>query len=191
MAKELEILFNSKARPKILQLFFQNEDYLFSSKDVTRRCQINSNIARSELEKLRKINLLERKKQKKKPFYILNNKFSFFNELKAMIQSAPIMSLREIKKTFEKIPHIKLFLVSGTLLQEKKSPVDILVVGDGVSNSKVSRAIRKTESNTGKELQWSLMTEKEFEYRSQINDRFLKDILSHRHKKIIEKIKVK
>lgn len=191
MAKELETLFNSKARPKILQLFFQNDDYFFTTKDVAKRCQVNRNIAKKEIEKLKKINLLEQKKQKKKKFYILNKKFPFLNELKAMLSSAPIISLREIKKVFEKIPRIKLFLASGVLLQEKKSPIDILVVGDNLPTSKISKAIRKIESNIGKELQWTLMTQKEFEYRFQINDRFLKDILNHRYKKIIEKLKIK
>lgn len=191
MARELEVLFNSKARPKILQLFFQNEEKVFCVRDVSKRCQVSRNIVKRELEKLMKINLLERKKQKKKNFYILNNKFLFFNELKAMILSAPIISLREIKKVFERIPKVKLLLVSGVLLQEKKSPVDILIIGDSLPTSRISKFIKRIESNIGKELQWTIMNQKEFEYRFQINDRFIKDIFSTRHKKIIEKIKIK
>ncbi len=191
MAKELEILFNSKSLPKVLQLFFQNQDHIFSAKEVAKRCQLNINTTKKELEKLKKINLLEQKKQKKQKYYLLNSKFSFLNELKAMVLSAPTFSLNEIKKSFERISKIKLLLVSGFFLQENKSPVDFLIVGDGVSGFKISKIIRKIESNTGKELRWGLMTEKEFDYRFQINDRFLRDILSHRHKKIIEKKKIK
>ena len=51
MARELEVLFNSKAMPKILNLFFQNEERGFRVKEVAKRCQIHSKTVKKELEK--------------------------------------------------------------------------------------------------------------------------------------------
>lgn len=189
MAKELEILFDSKARPKVLNLFFQNPETAFSSKEVAKKSQIDSRVARKELERLRKIKLLLRKKQKKHFFYILNPKSPILEELRSLVMSTVPISFREVKKIFARVPRIKLLFVSGFFLEEKRSPVDVLIVGDNISRAKISKAIKNIESHTGKELRWTSMNLKEFNYRFQINDRFLNDILSRKNKIIINKIK--
>lgn len=189
MAKELETLFDSKARPKILNLFFQNPEEVFSSKDVAKKCQITPTLAKKELEKLQKIRLLLRQKQKKFVLYNLNPKFPFLRELREMITSASPVSFEETKKVFKNIPRLKLMFVSGEFLKESRSPVDILLVGNNIPQSKISKAVQKVESEAGKDLRWASMNLKEFNYRSNINDRFLSDILTHKHKIILNKIK--
>ena len=150
MAKELQILFESKAKPRILNLFFQNPEKFFETKEVAKRCNINSRVVKKELEKFKNIKLLERKRQKKQTIYSIDPRFPFLGELKAMVLSASPVSSKEIERVFQKIPRIKLLLASGAFLQEKKSPTDILIVGNNVTKSKVSAAIRKIESNTRK-----------------------------------------
>jgi hypothetical protein len=189
MAKELEKLFDSKARPKVLNLFFQNPEAAFKSKEVAKKSQIDSRVARKEMEKMRKIKLLLRKKQKKQFFYSLNPKFPFLEELKSLVMSTAPISFREVKKIFARVPRIKLLFVSGSFVEEKRSPVDVLIVGDNISRSKISKAIKNIESYTGRDLRWTSMNLKEFNYRFHINDRFLNDILSHKNKIIINKIK--
>jgi DNA-binding transcriptional regulator YhcF (GntR family) len=189
MSQELEVLFNSKGRPKVLKLFFQNQATLFSVKDVAKKSQITPATAKKELEQLRRIKLLERKKQKRNIFYELNNAFPFLNELKTMVLSAPPISASEIKRMFEKLPRVKLFVMAGKLLREKKSPVDFLIVGDNIPKSKAAQIVRKIESNVGREMEWSLMPTEEYKYRYQINDRFIRDIFGYRHKMLIDRLK--
>jgi len=51
--EELEILFGSKIRPRILKLFFQNEGEIFDAREIAGRCQINISTVKKELEKLK------------------------------------------------------------------------------------------------------------------------------------------
>ena len=189
MPKELEALFNSKVRPKILKTFFQNEKALFSLKEIAKRCQIPKKITKKELERLRKIKLFQVKIQKRKRFYSLNPKFLFLSEIRAMIFRMFPLYLADLKSFFRKDKKIKLLVASGIFLQEKKSPADLLFVEDKIKKSRISRKIKKLESEIGKDIKWTLLSGEEFEYRLKMNDRFLRDIFDHAHKKIIDKLK--
>lgn len=190
MSKELENLFESKAKPRILNFFFQNPEKDFDAKEIAKKCNINIRVARKELDKLHKIKILLRRKQKKKTIYNINSKFPYLVELKTLILCASPVSSKDVERAFEKIPRIKLLLISGIFMQDKKPSTDILIAGDNIPRSKVLNAIKKIESNTGKEIQWTLMSQEEFDYRYKINDRFIKNIFNHRHKKIIDKLKL-
>ncbi len=191
MPRELEVLFNSKTIPKILNLFFRNEQQSFEVKEVAKRCQIHPRIAKKELEKLRRINLFQRKKEKNKYFYLLNPKFSFLNELRTIIVHSSPLSLKELTSILKKIRGIKLAVVSGIFLKGKRpSGADLLIVGDRIQKSKVSRAIKRIESQMGKEINWCLMTTEEFKYRTEMNDKFLRDIFDFAHRKIIDKLNI-
>jgi len=190
MPKELEILLGSKARPKIMKLFFQNEGTFFNLREVSKRCQVSKKVVQKELQKLRKIRFLQVKIQKRKKFYSLNPKFLFLNEIRTMISRLSPLYLTNLRSFFKKDSKIKLLIASGVFLQERKSAADLLIVGDKIKKSKIARVIKNLEGEVGKEIRWSLMTREEFDYRIKIQDRFLKDIFDHGHKKIIDKLKV-
>ena len=82
-------------------------------------------------------------------------------------------------------------ICSGMFLKEVKSPIDLLVVGSKIKKSEISRTIKKIEGDVGKEIKWSLMAVEEFNYRFEMNDRFLKEIFDHAHKKIIDRLNIK
>lgn len=188
MSKELEILFNSKVRPKILKLFFQNEDKVFNPKEVAKRCRLPQKIAKKEIEKLQKIRLLRRRTQRKRHFYSLNPNFLFLNEIQAILLKISPLYFKELKSLFKEDKKLKLVIISGVFCQEKKSPIDLLVVGEKVERSNISRKVRKIEQDLGKEINWTVMTVEEFEYRTKMQDRFLRDIFDHTYKKIIDRL---
>ncbi len=199
--EELELLFGSKIRPRVLKLFFQNEGEFFDAKEIAKRCQVNINTVKKELDKLKKINLLQKKSHKEKTkviagspqskyFYGLNPKFSLLSELRGLILAGPVVPLKDITTIFKKEAGVQLVVISGVLLKEEKAPVDILIISKKPKKAKMLKLIKKIESQAGKEIRWALMTVEEFNYRFEINDRFLKDIFTHQHKKIIDKIGV-
>ena len=190
MNDELEVLFDSKTKPKVLKLFFQNEGVFFNLKEVSKKCQVSRDKAKREVRSLQKIKLLQVKTQKGKKIFSLNPKFIFLNEIRSMIFRASPLYLGDLKKLFRKDKKIKLVAVSGVFLQEERSPVDILIVGDRIKKSRLSPIIKKLESEVGKEIKWSLMPQEEFDYRFKMHDRFLKDVFDHAHKRIIDKLKI-
>lgn len=195
--EELEALFSSKARPRILRLFLQNEEQSFNVKEIAKKCQLTQDSVKKELARLKKINLIQKKsfnkdnnQKKEKNFYILNQKFPLINELRSLLLDTPFFSQKELTSLFKKETGLQLVIITGIFLKENRSPVDLLIVSKKQKNSKILRLIKKIESQVGKEIRWSLMTIDEFNYRFGMNDRFLKDIFDHPHKNIIDKIGV-
>lgn len=189
--KELEILFDSKIRPKILNFFFQNLEGRFTLKELSKKLQQSSRTLKREIDKLLKIKIISKKKEKKETYYFVNLKWPYLEQLRSFIVNASPISLGDVKKILDRIPRVKILIISGCFLEDRKAPTDILIVGDNVPMLKISKAIKKIESETGKEIRWTVMNLNEFEYRFQINDRFLKDIFSQKYKIIVNKIKWK
>ena len=61
-----------------------------------------------------------------------------------------------------------------------------MIVGD-VNQTKLTKYIADLEKQEGKELRFTVMPYKEFQYRLQVNDRFLSLILSSKKQVIVDK----
>lgn len=57
----LELLFDSRARVKILKFLFRNAGLAFNAKDVSSRVQERPSVVRKEIKKLLEIGLLKQK----------------------------------------------------------------------------------------------------------------------------------
>lgn len=190
MNNALEILFDSKARPKILRYLFQNKEESLNLREIIIKCQVERAKAKSELKKFKKIKLILEKKQKGKVFFVIDQKFPFLNELRSLLLSIFPVSIKELKTLFAKIPQVKLLIASGIFTGEAKSPVDILIVFSRVQKPQISKLIRKIESIAGKEIRWCQISLDEFKYREEMRDKFLRDIFENRHQRVIDKLRL-
>jgi len=184
--RELEILFSSKARPRLLRFFFLNDKNEFSIKEIKEKTGIGTLTLKRELNLLFKAHFLKKKRKNKGIFFFLNKEFSFFDEFKKIFFKFSPLSFEKIKKMF-KSQNLYLLVVAGEFLSEEKSPVDLLIVGKKRSAPK--KIIKKIEQIYGKEIRWAYLTKKEFDYRFQMRDKFLRDIFDFSHKILIKKEK--
>jgi hypothetical protein len=86
----------------------------------------------------------------------------------------------EILKKRTKIGNIKFAFLSGRLargLTPKADRVDLLVVGD-LNLNNLASLVREQESKLGREINYSVMTKEEFDFRKKRRDPFLLGILS-------------
>lgn len=81
-------------------------------------------------------------------------------------------------------------VLSGVFLDEPhtQSRADIVVVGDNLKRTAIESAIRSIEKQIGRELTYSVLTTKDFKYRVDMRDKFIRDVLDFPHKKIINKL---
>ncbi len=182
----LEQLFDSSIRVRILRVFLRNPDKSFQSKKVAKFLGLDSGRALKHLKNLQKIGFLKSKTLKSKKNYLVNPKFIFYSDLKNLVlKSTPsLLNPEQIKR----LGRIKLALISGIFLQDETAKIDFLLVGDKISSSKVKKFIKKLETEMGTEIRYTLMSGKEFSYRFDMRDRFLREILDKRHIKVINKI---
>lgn len=190
---------------RILRLFMQNPEHLFTFHEITERSRIKPGAAKKELYKLLKISLIKKKsgkvrleskkgkryaiRSKKTDFFGVNTDFDYLKELKELVIKSSIASRQKLLRSLRGLGNVKLAILTGTFMNnDPASRTDILIVGDSVPKRKLDNFLQKTESELGKSIQYTVMDIDEFKYRTNMYDRFLRDILEYPHEKLINKL---
>jgi len=206
MGQLLEKLFESVPKIKILRTFLRNPEENFTFSELQKRTQVKSQALKSELTKLNNIDLIQDKivtrkeeltvrkkvkikKYKAKVFYV-NPEFRLLTELRNLIARDSITSHKKIAQEIRSLGNVKLAVISGIFLDSERSRTDLLVVGDNIKRQRFERFLSQVESEIGRTLQYTIMNSKEFEYRRDMYDRFLRDILEYPHQKLINKLEI-
>ncbi|MFA6296107.1 MAG: winged helix-turn-helix domain-containing protein [Patescibacteria group bacterium] len=187
MKNVLEKLFGSKTRVKILSLFVKNQNSSFYVREITRKLQERINSIRRELENLTNVGLLKTFDKDQKKFYKLNKESIIIEELSSLILKANIVPKEKVADEIKKIKSIDFAALSG-IFTRSDSRVDILIIGDNVEKNKLVKIINELEKQQGQELNYTVMSKKEFDYRKKIDDRFLNSILDKKHKVLVDKL---
>lgn len=206
MAEQLlEKLFESIPKVRILRLFMQNSEHLFTFKEITDRSRIKPRMAKKELQKLLKIGLIKNRsgkirledkkgkkhivRYKKMDFYGVSPDFDFLKELKDLVIKSSVTSHKKLLRSLRGLGNVKLAVLSGMFVNnDPTSRTDLLIVGDNIPKRKLDNFLLRTESELGKSIHYTLMDLDEFKYRLNMYDRFLRDILEYPHEKLINKL---
>ncbi len=186
----LDALFDSPIRVRLLKLFLFNPDRNFDGKTVAELLNATPGLVKKHLEKLSETRFIVLKKVSGKQIFKTNKSFVFYEELKELIAKASPASKEKMLKRLKGFGGIKLAVLSGIFFNLDNSHADLLVVGDNVKSSKFDRFLKELEAEVGREINCALMTVKEFNYRYNMYDRFVRDILDFKHEKLINKLKV-
>jgi len=188
MSETLDSLFGSKAKTRLLRFFLLNSEGEYSIAEVAKKNMLVATRIRSEMNELKKIKFVVEHVKKGKKTYVLNQGFHFINELRSLFakstSSPQCNSLARVKH----IGDVKLALISGIFLNYPKSKVDMMLVANNVSRSKLKNLMGSLEAEVGKEVSFMLLTSDEFKYRLDMLDRFLLDFLEAPHEELVNKI---
>lgn len=188
MSEILSSLFGSKERVRLLRFFLQNPDQPYEFADIVKKNMINSSKTRSELSNLEKIKFIIKRTKKGKNSYEMNQYFSFYPELKALIVKSNVFPQCKSLGNISKIGNVKLACISGVFINYPKSRADMILVGDGISKAKLRNLMNNLEAEIGKEINFVLMTLDEFKYRLNMLDKFILEFLEGPNEEIINKI---
>ncbi len=192
-----EQLFGSKTRVKLLSLFYNNPDRPFYVREITRKIDEQINSVRRELQNLLNIGIVRSVSQSNRLYYEVNPKYKFHKELQSIFQQIPAKS-KEIKQTKEedqilksmqKAGNVRLAFLTGAFVRGSNQMIDIFIVGD-MNKSQLSRVVSDLEKEMNRELNYTSMTIEDFDYRRNLNDRFLTDILDENKIVLADKIGV-
>jgi hypothetical protein len=124
----------------------------------------------------------------KQKAYFLNSKYSFYDELKWLVVKSNIYPQCEQLNRVKNLGDVKLALVSGIFINNKKSKTDLLLVVDNLSRAKLGHLIKELEAEMGREINYSLMNLEEFKYRLKMFDKFVLEILEQPHEVIVNEV---
>lgn len=169
----------SKSRIKVMAVFLAHPDEMFHVRELVRRTGDEINAVRRELAYLEKNGVLQKEARANRVYYSLNKNYSFYYDLIRL--SGKLSGLgADILKNRNKLGKIKYAMFSGRFLKGmKKSPedVDFIIVGDVVI-PEIALLVRNEEARRGAEINYTVMTEDEFNFRKTRHDPFLEKILT-------------
>jgi len=164
----------SKARRKILQLFFHNPNESFYLRRIVREVNEEVNAVKRELDILFSERVLHRERRLNKVFYYLNKNYLLYDEfLRIFCKSSNLALL--IQKNISKLGKIKYIALSmkfpkKTLIKEDE--IYLLFVGVVVVPEVVS-TVSEVEKEFGREINYTVMNDEEFNFRKKNNDPFI------------------
>lgn len=196
----LEQLFGSRTRWKLLKLFLSQPDDQFFVRELERIIDEKLNSVRRELANLEQLGVIHEvparpdleeegtpsggRQQRK--FYQANPNFVLFREMKEMIKKSWLIAERSLVERVADLGNISYMLLTGRFVGDEKSETDILIIGS-VDKSKLAQFMGGVAKNLGEGINYTLMTQSEYDYRMAVTDRFLYGILEREYITVIDK----
>ena len=170
----LHHIIPSKARRKILQLFFHDPQESHYLREIVREVDEEVNAVKRELDILTEGKVLHREKRLNKVFYSLNKNYIYYDEfLRIFSKTLPLSE--QIYKNISKIGKVKYISFSIKFIkniQIKEEDIYILIVGIIVV-PEITSIVAEGERKYGREIHYTVMTEDEFTFRKKNNDPFI------------------
>jgi hypothetical protein len=174
----LQDLFVSRVRVKLVEIFFSAPDEIFYVRQLVRKTQEEINAVRRELAHLEKIGLLTKEARANRLYYGLRKDYLFFNELLRLVAKTTGLGQAIISQR-NKIGKVKFVMLSGRFalrLPLRADEVDLLLVGEIVLPG-VAAIVKQFEGMLGREINYTAMTQEEFDFRKKRRDPFILNIL--------------
>lgn len=175
-------LFTSRVRIKILNIFLPQPEEMFYVRQVTRMVGEEVNAVRRELERMKAIGLLTTEQRANRLYYRVRKDFPFYYDLLRIVGRTTGIA-QVVMNQGEKIGKIKYFLLATRFVQNipaGANEIDMLLVGR-ITLDVLQGLIRDYEQKRGHEVNYTVMTEDEFQFRKQRNDAFVRSILTQPH----------
>ncbi|MEJ2348039.1 MAG: hypothetical protein P8Y17_02450 [Patescibacteria group bacterium] len=177
---DLSDIITSKVRIKVLELFLSDITEMYHVRGIAREIKEEINAVRRELERLEKAGILKKEPRGNRLYYWPRNDYPFYGDLLSMVTKTTGLGAAIIESK-NKLGKISFLMFSGKFARrktrKKDEEVDILVVGE-VELSELANLIRVEESKRNKEINYTVMSREEFEFRKKRRDPFLLSILS-------------
>jgi len=175
----LKDLITSDVRVKILILFLSNPKDGLHVREITRRVGTEINAVRRELERFLKAGILKRESLGNRVYYRFRSDYPFESDLLSTFDKEYGLSSK-ILDNAKDLGKIVFGLLSLDFLRGREvsqGNIDLLIVG-AVDLKFLRGIIEKYQEKIGREINYSVMAEDEFEFRKKRMDSFIIKVLS-------------
>jgi len=177
---ELADIITAKVRIKIIELFLSNIEEMYHVRGVVREVKEEINAVRRELDRLEKAGFLQKEARGNRVYFWVKKDYPFFGDLLSMVSKSTGIG-GELIASKNKLGKISFVMFSGRFVRrkapKKDDEVDILVVGEIVL-PELAALIRREESKRAREINYTVMSREEYDFRKKRRDPFLLGILS-------------
>lgn len=177
---ELADIITSRVRIKILELLYSDVNDLYHVRGITREIKEEINAIRRELIRLEENGLVKKEPRSNRVYYWANSEYPMFGDILSIVSKNTGVG-RQIIENKAKLGKLSFVMFSGKFARHKEpgkdDEIEVLVVGNVVL-PELAAIIRAEESKRGREINYTVMSREEFDFRKKWRDPFLQGILS-------------
>lgn len=176
---ELRELFISKVRVKLLEAFLTDPAEMYHVRGLVRKIGEEINAVRRELDHLEKAGIVKKEERGNRLYYWPRKDYLYYTDLCSMVAKSTGIGHEMIKNRLRlgKISFICFSQKFVKRIPRSSDEVDILVVGDLVL-PELAALVRSEEAKRGTEINYTVMTAEEFDFRKKRHDPFLISIVN-------------
>jgi predicted nucleotidyltransferase/predicted transcriptional regulator with HTH domain len=167
----------SKVRQRVLAYYFTNPTARRHLRDLAERLSVDPSNLSKELGRLEREGLFRSEVSGRQKYYQLNREYPLFDEVRSIVAktigAVPLIA-QSLKKT-EGIDEAYLYGSFARNQQDAASDIDVLVIGNPRQQI-LAEVVRKLERQLGREINYTVLTRKEFESRRARKDSFLENV---------------
>ena len=164
-----------------MKLLLTNPDREFYIREISRRIGEPLNAVRRELGYLEKAGLVKSRHAGNLKYYTVVQKFPFYPELKKIIYTTVGFG-DYLAGRFKDSKQIELAFIYGSVAKDEetaKSDVDLFVVGE-IDEDELHELVSQIEKDSGRTINYTLMSRAEFEKRLKNNNSFVKRVMDEK-----------
>jgi hypothetical protein len=169
----------SRVRVKLMKIFLSNPSEMYYVRQLTRKTKEEINAIRRELQRMQEIGFVSSEKRGNRLYYLSNKNYDFYPELLILVAKTTGLG-KLIRKNKNKIGKVKFAMMSGKFarkLPRMRDQVDLLLVGT-IILKELAKIVSIEEAKLKREINYTVMTLEEFQFRKARRDPFLLGILN-------------
>ncbi|MGD0570767.1 MAG: nucleotidyltransferase domain-containing protein [Candidatus Sulfotelmatobacter sp.] len=167
----------SKLRQHLLAYYFTNPTARLHLRDLAQRLNLDPSNLSKELRRLEREGLFRSEVSGRQKYFQLNRRYPLFNEVRKIVNktigAAPLIS--QLLKKIGGIDEAYLYGSFARSQQNAASDIDVLVIGMP-DEAALAQAVSKLERQLGREINYAVLTPREFAARRARKDAFLDNL---------------
>jgi predicted nucleotidyltransferase len=173
----LMLELRSKARQRLLAYYFTNLTARHHLRDLAERLRIDPSNLSKEMRRLEGEGLFRSEVSGRQKYFQLNREYSLFDEVRSIVAKT-VGAVPVITQSLKKVEGIGEAYLYGSFArnqQDASSDIDVLVIGNPREEI-LAESARKLERQLGRDINYTVLTRKEFESRRARKDAFLENV---------------
>lgn len=179
-------LLSSKPKSKLINLFLAHPGRSFSLTELRTDTGCGGMLLTKTIRELLRMDFLSVSHKNRVKYYQVNKHFALYPELVSMLRKVKNVPADLIAKKISRLGDCKLVALTGIFVGRPRIETDLLFVGK-VRPARLAKFLKFAQRMAEAEINYTVLTAAEFEYRKIMNDRFVKNILENNPVIVVDK----
>jgi len=184
----LSQLLSSKPKTNLINLLLAHPGRSFSFTELRINSSCPNKLLKQTLKELDKMEFLILSAKNRIKYYQMNRHFPLYPELVNLLRKVKTLPKDELAQNAARVGDCRLVALTGVFVGKPRMETDLLFVGK-VGAGRLAQFLKLAEKFAEQEINYTILSLQEFEYRKSMNDRFIKNILENNPVLVIDKVR--